>query len=237
MERGVKPSSKNAKLAEKLKEKGREYLDNRDMYPPGRPPLTNEVLTQKGLTLFARDLKELVERLEERNPSGEKISASNRGSFSQKGPLVQKLRVLLMDGNDKLVPYGDKNVDQYQPEKYVQRIAAEIVSQGCPDKNKVQLLKLLEDTIVMTPFPRSEGRDEDENTRKNRIREQFCEDLIMLPKLIIDVGSQVTEHEIFKAVLKLAVALVGAGHEKVQKKMLSLREIAIAFLLYRHARR
>ena len=222
MERGVKPSSKNAKLAEKLKEKGREYLDNRDMYPPGRPPLTNEVLTQKGLTLFARDLKELVERLEERNPSGEKISASNRGSFSQKGPLVQKLRVLLMDGNDKLVPYGDKNVDQYQPEKYVQRIAAEIVSQGCPDKNKVQLLKLLEDTIVMTPFPRSEGRDEDENTRKNRIREQFCEDLIMLPKLIIDVGSQVTEHEIFKAVLKLAVALVGAGHEKVQKKMLEL---------------
>merc|ERR1719261_2224397 len=108
MERGIQPSklsspggSDFAKLAEKLKEKGREFLENTDMYPPGTPPLTNEALTQKGLTMFARDFVHVIQ--------GEELAATacEKGATSERGPLVDMLRELLMEGNPSLEPYGN----------------------------------------------------------------------------------------------------------------------------------
>lgn len=226
MERGVQASklsspggSDFAKLAEKLKEKGREILVNTDMYPPGTRPLTNEALTQKGLTLYARDFVQVIR--------GEELAAAafEKGAESEKGPLVKMLRGLLEKGNKNLVPYGNKNGDLYMPQKYFQKMVAEVMSAGCRDDDKAELLRLLQD-IIDKPFPKSGKIDPVD--RQNKIRNQFCDPLIDLPRLVINLIAEIgrqpqnADKGIFEAALQLTVAMVGSGFKPVQDRMLQL---------------
>jgi hypothetical protein len=226
MERGIQPSklsspggSDFAKLAEKLKEKGREFLENTDMYPPGTPPLTNEALTQKGLTMFARDFVHVIQ--------GEELAAAacEKGATSEKGPLVDMLRELLMEGNPSLEPYGNKNGDLYSPQKYIQKMVAEVMSAGCRDDDKPELLGLLQ-AIIDNPFPKAHQAEQQD--LQNLLRQQFCDTPIELPRLVVnliaDLGGETQNvgKGIFKAALQLTVALVGSGFKPVQDKMLKL---------------
>ena len=235
MERGVQPSKKSSpggtdftKLAEKLKDKGREFLDNVDMYPAGRPPLTNEALTQKGLTMFARDFVQIIHREDEEY-------ATNSKATNEKGPLVKMLRELLQFGNPALVPYGtqdDKNAgNEYKPWKYIQKMVAEIMSAGCRDEDKPELLGLLQDLIEMQPFPETPGQEnqpETEGERQDQIRKLLSGPDIDLPRLVINLiaelglGGEGEGKGIFKAALQLCVALVGSGFKPVQDRMLEL---------------
>jgi len=226
MQRNIKPSkdkspggSEFSKLAEKLKEKGREFLENTDMYPPGTRPLTNEALTQKGLTMFARDFVQVIR--------GEELAAaaSEKSATSEKGPLVKMLRELLDTGNENLKPYGDKRLDLYMPQKYIQKMVAEVVSVGCRDEDKPELLSLLQ-SMIDNPFPKANKAEQID--RQNKIRYHFCDSPIELPRLVIkliaEIGTQpqTKGKGIFKAALQLTVAMVGSGFKPVQDKMLQL---------------
>lgn len=205
MKRGVKPTHECEKVARKLEHQGRSLLENVDMFPPPRKALTNEFLTQSGLMMFARDFKALVDRLEEMTP------------------LVRTMRFLIMDGNKYLQPYGDNKEDSYEPEKYVQRAVKEVDSTSCRPAVKAKLLHFLTLMITLPDFPKVKGKSEDDEERRDEIRVRFCNSKIAVPELVISTGAREGRNDaVFKAVLELALALVGSGHPVVQNSLLQI---------------